>query len=71
MAADSSAERSPTETLITCLEDFGADEPKDVIVIYTTKSGDIAWSSSVSNFSIKLGLLEFCKACILKKALEQ
>ena len=37
---------TPTEVLIRCMEDFGNDEPEQVVVIYRTKKGDLAWSSA-------------------------
>ena len=60
--------RTPTETLIKCMEDFGEDEPENLMVIYTTKGGDLAWSSTTDSISMKIGMLEFAKACILKGA---
>lgn len=62
------AARSPSETLMKCLEDFGDDEPKQVLVIYVTESGDLAWSCSADSTTAKLGMLEMCKACVLKAA---
>jgi hypothetical protein len=66
--------RTPTDTLMECLESFGDDEPANVIVVYTTKSGDIAWSTSDSTFSQKLGLLEAAKFWVqetMRKAREE
>jgi hypothetical protein len=63
--------RTATETLITCMEDFGEDEPQEVMVIYTTKSGDFAFSCSTDRLTAKLGMLEFCKAMILAKAFDK
>ena len=33
--------RSPTETLLKCLEDFGESEPTKAIVVYVNVDGDI------------------------------
>lgn len=77
MGDDSAAEektpeqRTPTETLVHCLEDFGQSEPLKCIVIYTNESGDICWSSSGPyNFSQIIGMLECVKARVMKKFLE-
>lgn len=63
--------RSPSETLIRCLEDFGRDEPTKILVLWITSGGDMCWSESgPSNFSQNVGLLECVKARYLKKFLE-
>ena len=53
---------------MAALEDFGADEPRDCIVIYTTAGGDLAWSCSSDAVSTKLGLIEAAKLYIKEKA---
>lgn len=58
--------RTPTETLMDALEAFGEDEPKEVIVIYTTQAGDLIWHSSISTTSIKVGMLETAKFWVLE-----
>jgi hypothetical protein len=63
-------ERTPSDTLISCLEDFGEDEPKKVIVLYTTKGGDLCWSvSGPDTYTETVGILECAKTVILKKFL--
>ena len=47
------------------MEEFGEDEPKEVMVLWTTKSGDLAWCSTADSISQKIGMLEFAKAFIL------
>jgi hypothetical protein len=63
--------RTPTDTLMECLESFGEDEPVNVIVVYTTKNGDIAWHTSSSTFSQKLGLLEAAKFWVQENMREE
>jgi hypothetical protein len=53
-----SQRRSPTETLLAALEEFGKDEPSEVMVIFTTQGGDICDMSSTDTLSVKLGMLE-------------
>ena len=53
--------RTPTDTLMEALSSFGEDEPREVIVIYTTQNGDLVWNSSLSTFSAKLGMLGAAK----------
>ena len=60
-------ERTASELLIHCLEDFGNDEPEHALVIYTTKSGDIAWSSTSTHVSQRLGMVEMVRTLMKKK----
>ena len=53
--------RSPTETLLRALEEFGVDEPLEVVVVFSTQSGDICTLSSTDVVSTKVGLLETAK----------
>ena len=63
-------ERSPSETLIQCLESFGEAEPTKAIVIYTDVAGDICWSvSGPFHYSQVIGMLECVKARVLAKFL--
>jgi hypothetical protein len=62
--------RTPTETLMDALESFGEDEPKEVIIIYTTQAGDLIWHSSVSTTSTKVGMLETAKFWVLERMRE-
>lgn len=50
--------RTPTETLMAALGEFGYDEPLECIVIFTTQEGDICNSSSTNSLSLKLGMVE-------------
>ena len=60
--------RTPTETLMACLEDFGQSEPERLLVIYTNVDGDVCWSSSGPySYTQTIGLLECVKARVLKK----
>ena len=59
--------RTPTETLLSAMEEFGQCEPKDCLVIYTNEGGDLVWLCSSDQISTKLGLIEACKYFILKK----
>jgi hypothetical protein len=77
MADDSTAEektperRSPTETLIHCIEEFGECEPQKAIVIWTDASGDICWSvSGPYHFTQVVGMLECVKGRVMRKFLE-
>ncbi len=64
-------QRSPTETLVKCLEDFGDSEPQRVIVVYVNEAGDLCWSASGPyNFTHVVGMLECVKAKVLEKFLQ-
>ena len=58
--------RTPSETLMQALESFGEDEPKEVIIIYTTQAGDLIWHSSTTSHSTKVGMLETAKYWVLE-----
>ena len=58
--------RTPTETLMEAMECFGENEPREVIIIYTTQNGDLIWNSSTGTNSTKLGMIEAAKFWILE-----
>lgn len=60
--------RTPTDTLVSAMESFGEDEPKNVIVVFTSKAGDLLWLSSTSTTSEKVGMLETAKFWVLEGA---
>ena len=63
--------RSPTATLVNCLEEFGVSEPKKVLVIWTNEAGDLCWSESgPSHFCQNIGMLECVKARFMANFLE-
>jgi len=53
--------RSPTETLVYALEEFGKAEPLDVLVIWIDENGEICWSQSTRSRAIALGMLEMVR----------
>lgn len=56
--------RTPTETLMHCLEDFGEAEPERVIVVYTNDHGELCWSLSGPRVMTHIiGMLE----CVLMR----
>jgi hypothetical protein len=59
--------RTATETLIAAMEEFGNDEPKECIIVYTTSAGDLCWSSNSDSQVIKFGLLEACKQFMIAR----
>lgn len=67
-AVEQKRSQTASELLIEVLEDFGKDEPDIAMVIWTTKSGDLAWSANTKNLSVRVGLLESTKHFILKQA---
>jgi len=60
--------RTPSETLMDALESFGEDEPRDLIILYTTQKGDLVWHSTSSITSTKVGMLETAKFWVLENA---
>ena len=64
-------ERSPTETLVRCLEDFGESEPTKCIVIYLNVDGDLCWSvSGPYHYTQIIGMLDCVQAKIMDKFLQ-
>jgi len=64
--------RTPSETLIRCLEDFGEAEPTKVIVLWTNTNGDICWSESgPSHYCQNIGMLTCVKEMYLKRFLAE
>lgn len=53
--------RSATETLVSAMEDFGENEPKDCLIIYANEAGELVWSCTSNSYVIKLGLVESCR----------
>ena len=56
--------RTPTETLVTAMEEVG--DATECLVIMTKAGGDIITLGSTSVFSTRLGMLEMAKTLILK-----
>lgn len=63
--------RTPTQTLVDCMESFGEDDPQDLLIVYTTKSGDFCMSCTTDRLTTKLGLLEFAKAFVTEGAFKR
>jgi len=63
--------RSPSDTLIWCMEDFGASEPERVFVVYVNKSGELCWSSSGPySYTHIIGMLDCARNVIMQKFME-
>lgn len=60
-------QKTPTEILIRCMEDFGEDEPLEVIVLYRTKNGTTAWSSNIGPNAHFVGMLRMTEFYFLEK----
>jgi hypothetical protein len=48
--------RTPTETLMSAMEQFSEAEPKDCLIIWTDEAGDVCWSSSTDALTARIGL---------------
>jgi hypothetical protein len=55
--------RSPTDTLIAAMEE--AEKAQECMVIMTSSDGDIVWLCSSDKLTVKLGLVETVKQCIV------
>lgn len=67
MEEEITCQRTPTQILIRCMEDFGDDEPLEVIVVYRTKGGDLVWSSNIVPDSHFVGMLRMTEFYFLAK----
>jgi len=56
---------TPTQLLMSVLEDFGIYEPKSAIVVFTDQSGALQLSSCKLEKATIIGLLEWAKQMIL------
>lgn len=61
---------TPTETLITALEDFSEAEPTKLLVIYQDAEGSLRHRSSGLWGAEKIGMMEIIKNSLLKESLE-
>lgn len=59
--------QTPTEVLIRCMEDFGEDEPEEVIVLYRSKKGGMAWYSNIQPTAHFVGMLRMTEFYFLEK----
>jgi hypothetical protein len=60
-----------SELMIECLEKFGELEPEHAILIFTTKLGHVAYRSTDINVAVKLGMLEFAREMIVRRAFDE
>lgn len=57
--------KSPTDLLMSVLEDFGTYEPKSAIVLFTDVDGALQLSSCCLEKATIVGMLEWAKQMIL------
>jgi hypothetical protein len=67
LSDDTTVKRTPTDTLVRCLKEFGKVEPVNVLVIWTDVAGDISWSSSTDSQVIRFGMIEFVKQLLVEQ----
>ena len=56
--------RTPSETLMAAMTEFGVVEPKECIIVWIDEGGDICWSSSTDSQSAKLGMVEMLRTIL-------
>lgn len=56
--------RTPTETLVSVMEELGESEAKELIVVYTNQNGELCWSCTTDAITVKLGLIEAARTAI-------
>lgn len=59
--AEQENRRSPTETLMHVMEEFGKSEPIDCLVIWIDQGGDVAWSQSTRSRAIMIGMVDMVR----------
>ena len=55
--------RTPTDTLIAAMEE--ADTAQECLVVMTNSEGEIIWLCTTDKLSVKIGMLETAKLCLL------
>lgn len=67
MEEQAAKQRTPTEVLLQCMEDFGEDEPVDVVVLWRTKGGTMSWASNILPNAHFVGMLRMTEFYFLEK----
>lgn len=62
----SSVTRTPTDTLMAAMDEFGAAEPTGCLIIWTDETGNLCWKSTSDSFVEKLGMVEFARTVFKK-----
>lgn len=69
--AEDQKPRTPSETLIACLDKFGEAEPEAALVAWVDENGDLCWSfSGEHSFCRMIGMVECVKATLMRRFLE-
>jgi len=50
--------RSPTETLVYAMEEFGKSEPLDCLVAWLDDDGNLCWSQSTRSRTFLIGMVD-------------
>ena len=67
----SAGKRTPTETLVACMERFGECEPEQLLILYTDANGGLCWSTSNPMRHTQLiGMVECARAIFKKQMLD-
>lgn len=61
-------EDSATNVLIRTMEEFGQSEPTSVLIIFVCEDGSVKYSSNIDGATTKLGMLDFAREIILRRA---
>lgn len=62
--------RTPSETLLECLEQFGDAEPDRAMVVWTDEAGDLCWATSGQrSYTVMIGMLKCVEAVLMAKFL--
>jgi hypothetical protein len=62
--------RTPSETLLECLEKFGEAEPDRAIVVWTDETGDLCWATSGQrSYTVMIGILKCVEAVLMAQFL--
>jgi hypothetical protein len=56
---------------MAAMTEFGKIEPKDCIVIWIDEAGNICWSSSTNQMTLKMGMVEFLRTKLKQQAVSE
>ena len=58
---------SPTEVMISTMEEFGNAEPSDLLILFIAADGMLYYRSTIDSTCLKVGMLEMARQIITRK----
>lgn len=61
--------RTPSETLMNALDNI--DDCQEVMIIKVNSEGSLEWHSTTDSIHKKLGMVDFVRECVLRRAFDE